>query len=96
GMVMKNYIPAWFYDMSEGNRYSLPSLNTLKFQKESGQVGIKAFAKEPVAHVVVKSTAKGVLKHYRLVQKAYIDKSLTLRIFGYIQVHVGLRWKDKK
>ncbi|RIB22023.1 hypothetical protein C2G38_2174997 [Gigaspora rosea] len=51
--------PAWFYDKSE-ERDDFDIRWTIIFQKESGQVGIKAFAKEPVAHAVVKATAEGV------------------------------------
>ncbi|CAG8446549.1 17456_t:CDS:2, partial [Dentiscutata erythropus] len=45
-----------------------------------GQVGIKAFCQEPAAHAVVKGTAGRVLRRHRLMQKARIEKSTTLRI----------------
>ncbi|CAG8668406.1 1181_t:CDS:2 [Dentiscutata erythropus] len=46
-----------------------------------GQVDIKVFCQEPAAYMIVKGTARGVLKRHRLMQKAHIEKSMTLQIF---------------
>ncbi|RIB15171.1 hypothetical protein C2G38_2193098 [Gigaspora rosea] len=62
-LITRNYTLAWFYDKSESNRCRSPFIECTKW-KEDGQVGIKAFAKEPAAHAVVKGTAREVLKRH--------------------------------